>query len=341
MAMSQEPEARRPSGRGKVVLVELTPTMPNLGRSIVMPRYGLLTIASILSEKTAYEVRYFFEPYVGTVDVDCVVREEPRYVLVNGMSTSAPDNEAFLARLRERLPRDVTVIAGGEHATMLPDKARLYADYLVLYEGDESILELLSALEEEDAAARDRRLSEIPGLVYRDVSGAWRRSEGARRVRHIDYRYNFSVVVDSRGAAPRFRLSQMPLQTSRGCRHYCSFCSWISLYGKVGYYTRPVDDVLHDIVHTIEYTGFRNFMVIDNLFAGDVEYTGELLQRIVRTFEGRTDKPAFTVLCRADQFAGDKGCLPEDFLWLMRRAGVTHVSLGLESISKDSLDQMR
>lgn len=327
--------------RGKILLIELSPSVPNLGRSIVMPRYGLLTIASILAEKTDYDVALWFEPYVGKLDVEKVVRENPRYIMVNGLTTSAPDNEVFLTRLRERMRYTVPVIAGGEHATMFPNDARRYADYIVLHEGDETVISLLSALEEMDAFERDRKLAEIPGLIYRDSHGAWRLNTTIRRVQKIDYRYDFSVVAESRNASPRFWLSQIPLQTSRGCKHYCSFCSWISLYGKAGYYTRPIEDVVHDISHTMEYTGFRSFMVVDNLFGGDIPYAEELLHQIVRRFEGRSSKPSFTVLCRADQFVGGKNVFSDEFMQLMKRAGVTHVSLGLESVNPESLAQMR
>ncbi|OGQ00218.1 MAG: hypothetical protein A2Z40_05240 [Deltaproteobacteria bacterium RBG_19FT_COMBO_60_16] len=327
--------------RGKVLLIELTPTVPNLGRYIVMPRFGLLAIASILAEKTGYEVKLLFEPYLGTIDADRIVREDPKYILVNGLTTSAFDNKAFLSSLRERLGSRVPVIAGGGHASMFPDDARRYADFVLLYEGDETVVSLLSALEEDDAGERDQKLGSIPGLLFRDSAGVWRRNAGIRRVEKIDYRYDFRVVAGAENAVSRFRLSQIPLQTSRGCKHYCSFCSWISLYGKVGYYLRPVADVLHDVSHAIEYTGIRSFMVTDNLFGGNVAYAEELLGRIAERFEREEKKPVFTVLCRADQFFGERGVFSDKLLALMRRAGVTHVSLGLESLSPKSLVQMR
>jgi radical SAM superfamily enzyme YgiQ (UPF0313 family) len=333
--------ARASDCREKVLFIELSPSVPNLGRFIVMPRYGMMAIASIVAEKTGYNVTLLFEPYVGTIDFDRVAAGNPRYIMVNGLTTSASDNAAFLSKLRERLGRHVPVIAGGEHATMYPDDAARYADYVVLYEGDETVLELLEVLEE--TGARDQKLAGIPGLVYRDSLGTLRRNQEIRRVEKIDYRYDFRIVAGSRdaGKSSRFRLTQIPLQTSRGCKHYCSFCSWIGLYGKGGYRLRPIDDVLHDITHTIEYTGFHNFMVVDNLFGGDPGHTEELLGRIVRTFEGRTDKPTFTVLCRADQFVGGGNVFSDQFMTLMREAGVTHVSLGLESINEKSLVQMR
>jgi radical SAM superfamily enzyme YgiQ (UPF0313 family) len=65
------------------------------------------------------------------------------------------------------------------------------------------------------------------------------------------------------------------------------------------------------------------------------------MHRVLRVFENRSDKPLLTVLCRADQFAGGNGSLPEKTVRLMARAGVANVSLGLESISSRSLLQMR
>src|SRR5512134_82948 len=325
----------------KIFLIELSPSVPNLGKFIVMPRYGMLAIASILSERTDYDVSLLFEPYVGKIDLEKIARAQPRYILINGLTTTADRNEAFLERLRDRLRGAVPVIAGGEHATTFPEDAKRYADYILAYEGDDTAILLLSALEESDPVSRESLMSQIPGLHYRDRSGKWRFNRDPARVERIDYRYDLSVVPGVGTALRRFRQAHMPLQTSRGCRFSCSFCSWLGLYGKSGYHVRPVEDVLHDILHSVDYTGIRNFVVSDNLFAGDAAYTEELMGRILRAFEGRADKPLFTVLCRADQFAGGAGSLPEKTVRMMARAGVSSVSLGLESISNRSLIQMR
>ncbi|NJD61959.1 MAG: B12-binding domain-containing radical SAM protein [Deltaproteobacteria bacterium] len=329
------------TGRGKIFLIELSPAVPNLGKFIVMPRFGLLAIASVLSDRTDYDVSLLFEPYVGKIDVDTIARKEPQYILINGLTTTADQNESFISSLRDRMGGSVAVIAGGEHATMFPEDAKRYADYILAYEADDTAVPLLSALEEGDPETRESLLSQIPGLHYRDLSGTWRFNRDPARVDRIDYRYDFSIVPGAESAARRFRQAYMPLQTSRGCRYGCSFCTWISLYGKTGYCVRPAEDVLHDIVHTIEYTGVRNFVVADNLFAGDAAYTEDLMHRIIRTFEGRDDKPLFTVLCRADQFTGKAGSLSEKTIRAMAKGGVSNVCLGLESINSRSLLQMR
>jgi len=90
----------------------------------------------------------------------------------------------------------------------------------------------------------------------------------------------------------------------------------------------------------VEYTGIRDFIVTDNLFAGDPAYAEDLAFRLKRTFEGRETKPRLTVLMRADQFAGGHGALSDRLIRMLSEAGMANVSLGLESTSSRSLLQM-
>jgi len=328
------------NGQDRILLIELSPSTPNLGRFLVMPRFGLLAIASILAEKTRYTVKLLFEPYTGPITPESVAAEKPRYVMLNGLTTTSGENETFVDRFRELTRGTVPVITGGEHASMFPESARRYSDFIFSHEGDEGVLTLLEALEQGDPLTRDSLLSRVPGLHYRGPDGAWKSNAGAARIKEIDYRYDLSVVEGAEHASKRFRTACMPVQTSRGCTYCCSFCSWMTLYGKSGYYVRPIDDVIHDIVHTVEYTGIRDFIVTDNLFAGDPAYAEDLAFRLKRTFEGRETKPRLTVLMRADQFADGPGALSDRLIRMLSEAGMANVSLGLESISSTSLLQM-
>lgn len=328
------------SGRDRILLIELLPSVPNLGRFLVMPRFGLLAIASVLAEKTRYRVKLLFEPFTGPITPESVAAENPRCVMLNGLTTTSGENERFVERFRELTRGTVPVVTGGEHASMFPESARRYSDFIFAHEGDEGVLALLEALEQEDPLTRDSLLSRVPGLHYRGPDGAWKFNAGAARIKEIDYRYDLSVVEGAEQASKRFRTACMPVQTSRGCTYCCSFCSWLTLYGKSGYYVRPVDDVIHDIVHTVEYAGIRDFIVTDNLFAGDPAYAEELAFRLARAFEGGKTKPRLTVLMRADQFADGPGALSDRLIRMLAEAGMTNVSLGLESTSSRSLLQM-
>ena len=328
------------NGQDRILLIELSPSVPNLGRFLVMPRFGLLAIASVLAEKSRYRVKLLFEPFTGPITPEFVAAENPRCVMLNGLTTSSGENERFVARFRELTRGTVPVVTGGEHASMFPESARRYSDYIFAHEGDEGVLALLEALEQKDPLTRDSLLSRVAGLHYRGPDGAWKFNPDAVRIKEIDFRYDLSVVEGAEHASKRFRTACMPVQTSRGCVHCCSFCSWLTLYGKSGYYVRAIDDVIHDIVHTVEYTGIRDFIVTDNLFAGDAAYAEELAFRLKRAFEGRDTKPRLTVLMRADQFAGGPGALTDRLIRMLSEAGMANVSLGLESTSSRSLLQM-
>ena len=325
---------------GRVYLVEMMPTVPNIGSQIVMPRSGLLTIGAVLRERTDHDVQILFEPFVGGLDVERLLAKPPRFLLLNGIVSTAVENGLFVEELRSRCQEEFFVVAGGEHATLFPEEARGYADVVILYEGDRTTLPVMRALEERDPGARDLELAKIDGIHFKDRNGAWHANETHSRIDAIDYRYDFDVFAGAQDVHSRFPLAQIPVQTSRGCKYSCSFCTWVSLFGKPGYVTRPIEDVLHDVEHALAVTGVHRFMVVDNLFGAEVEYTGELLEAVVRRFEGHSVRPTFTVLCRADQFV-DAGPFSDAFLALMRRAGVWNVSMGLESIEDTSLQDMR
>ncbi len=325
----------------RVFLVEKMPTVANLGSCIIMPRSGLMTMAAILGERTDYEIHLLFEPYCGRVEPQRIAAAEPRFVLLNGLTTTAVENEILVRELRRLARRPLEVIVGGEHATMFPHATQRYADVIIPYEGDEALVKVLAALELGEASGRDRALAAIPGLWYRDSAGAWHESAGIPRRTKIDYRYDLTRFVGSKGVRSRLPLTQLPVQASRGCTYLCSFCSWISLFGRAGYHVRSAEDFLHDVEHAFDHTGVDRFMVVDNLFGADREATQELLESLVRRFEGRKRQPTFTVLCRADQFTHGEDLFSDSFLQLMRRAGIWNISMGLESVEDATLQDMR
>lgn len=324
----------------KILCTEIVPQIPNLGRYIIMPRYGLLTIASIISRKSNHRIEMLFEPYIGTLDLSRIIEYEADYILLNGLTTSGPQNRFLIERLRQESKKAFLVISGGEHANIFPHMVMNYSDYVIQYEGDEAIIELLNALEIEDVVTREMKLRNISGLFFRDSKGNLCKSDFTKRVECIDYKYDFNVLINSKNVRRKLALAMMPLQISRGCKHLCSFCTWVALYGKSGYISRPIQDIIYDIDHTINYTGIQSFMVVDNMFGGDTIYTKELLKQIVDTFKRKPVKPIFVVLCRADQFVGSNNVFSDDFLQLMRDAGIKQISLGLESINEDSLKKM-
>jgi len=146
-----------------------------------------------------------------------------------------------------------------------------------------------------------KAFSDIPGLTWTDTDGTIRRNEArpllpdldllappARHLRPANYRYSAAGLIP-----------MDLLETSRGCSQYCPFCSPASLHkGK----WRP-----HSPLYVLEEVkrlwklGARYVMLSDDNFAGDLDRSKEIAERIIaegikiaffcflRPFQGRMD----------------------------------------------------
>jgi radical SAM superfamily enzyme YgiQ (UPF0313 family) len=115
------------------------------------------------------------------------------------------------------LPRKIPVIVGGTHATLFDEHVLRTAavDYVVRGEGEQAFPELLEAIE----AGRDP--AGMAGVSC---------LRGGELVRGLD-RPLLSEAELAANPLPRYDLipsgyyQVVPVETSRGCRHQCSFCS--------------------------------------------------------------------------------------------------------------------
>jgi anaerobic magnesium-protoporphyrin IX monomethyl ester cyclase len=131
-------------------------------------------------------------------------------------SSTWAETRRIFSRLKE-LPRQVPVIAGGAHATLFDEHVLRTSpvDYVVRGEGELAFPELLEAIE----AGRDPA-----GLAGVSCLREGKLSRGPDR----------PLLSEAELAAnplPRYDLipqdyyQVVPVETSRGCRHRCAFCS--------------------------------------------------------------------------------------------------------------------
>ncbi len=135
---------------------------------------------------------------------------------------------ARLIRLLKDARPDVPIVLGGEHVTSMPEfcLSSSPTDYLVVGEGEETILELLDALDGQgDLAA-------IPGLVYRNDDGIQVNPRRARRAAvdeipppdwesfDVDT-YNEQGLVGGMDV----KATTIPILATRGCPYQCTYCS--------------------------------------------------------------------------------------------------------------------
>ncbi len=192
--------------------------------------------------------------------------------------------------------RGVPVVLGGYHATLMPDEAERYADAVLVGQAEGVWASLLS-----DAAAgrlQRRYESKLPPQLA-------------------------SVRPDRSIFAGKRYLPLTLVESGRGCRFGCDFCSISSFY-RADFQARPVAD----IVAEIEAAQRKWIFLVDDNLTVDVERTKELCRALIPL--GVKWVSQATVRTAED---------PE-LLDLLVESGCAGLLIGFESIDSDNLKAM-
>lgn len=111
-----------------------------------------------------------------------------------------------------------------------------------------------------------------------------------------------------------------PLETSRGCRFACSFCTSIMPACQGAEAMFPTERVIAEIQNAVR-AGFHQFYVVDNTFTSHANRVIDLCRSI-----SANCKITWSAMTRAD-------AIDVNVLAAMHQAGCVSLSIGLESIS--------
>jgi radical SAM superfamily enzyme YgiQ (UPF0313 family) len=158
--------------------------------------------------------------------------------------------------------RNIPVVVGGHALSMYPAALAGCADVdaIASGEGEQALPAICDALRER------RPLATVPGLLLPDGSSGFTRSEGVAEQLSLA-----RSVRPDRGAVARYQghyccLNYMPvwtLETARGCRHRCKFCSVWQFHGRSLRF-HAIDAVRADF----EAIGANVFVVDDTFWTG-------------------------------------------------------------------------
>ncbi|MHC4243095.1 MAG: B12-binding domain-containing radical SAM protein, partial [Planctomycetota bacterium] len=305
--------------RINVGFVELQPTFPNIGSVLICPTYGVIVLATILRD-LGYSTSIMVE---GMAKFSIEDLEDFDFTCFSVKSASANKTYKMADKLRHRGKK---VIFGGTHATFFPEDCLDHCDYVIRGEGDSVLPALLDCLENNIDPASLKGLSYIKGKQAHDTEDI---TPPTNLSTHSDY----SLVnnIDHLGPVARLirgRHMMLPVQSSRGCPHQCSFCMVNKMFGST-YRKRPIEAVIREIKSALRYT--NNIHFVDNDFVGssdlDVEHTAALLEAIIEN----------NLKIKASVFMTIDVAKNEDLLKLMRRSGIQTLMIGFESVDQKSL----
>ena len=189
-----------------------------------------VTVIDAVAEGPKTMTRYYKGYLIGLPLAEIVARIPPETSIV-GITVifthEWPEIVHLVDLIKQQRP-ELTVVLGGEHITAMAEfcLATSKADILVLGEGEETIVELVDALDS------GRPLDEIDGLAFRDNKRIIV-NKRRRRMTEVDAlappawdMFDLKTYHDHRYVGGIYSASMtVPILGTRGCPYQCTYCS--------------------------------------------------------------------------------------------------------------------
>jgi radical SAM superfamily enzyme YgiQ (UPF0313 family) len=290
------------------------------------PPLGLLYVAAYL-RRAGFDVEVFDATFAEPEKLRARLDQEAG---VLGVYTTLMTRQSVLRVTAEAKQRGWTVLLGGPESSNYPEEyLRRGADVVVIGEGEETLADLLPALEKDGP----HRLKGLAGIVFKDEAGTavtnpdrpqiakiddlpWPDREQIDIARYVD------VWRDHHGEG------SVNLITARGCPYKCRWCSH-AVFGFT-HRRRNHVDCADELEHLLAMYRPDQVWYADDVFTIHhrwlFEYAKELKRRDIRV--------PFETISRADRMMKD------DVLAALSEMGCKRIWIGSESGSQRILDAM-
>lgn len=215
--------------------------------------------------------------------------------------------------------KELPVIVGGAHISALPETMTEDMDVAVLGEAENTILDLLRALNGKKDWDADR-LAKIPGVAY------WSHGQVVKTpprplISDLDL-----LPFPDRGHKTWGHVSMF---TSRGCPHRCAYCYSSRFWGKVRMFS--ADYVVAEVQHLCR-QGAQCISFLDDLFVVSEKRLAAIVEGLGKA--GMLRKSKFVCHVRSEW-------VTEAVADMLKEMGVNVVGIGIESGSQKTLDYLK
>ncbi|MBW1808595.1 MAG: B12-binding domain-containing radical SAM protein [Deltaproteobacteria bacterium] len=299
----------------KLLMVEPKAPCKHFFSIVRLPRLGL-PILGTLASRRGIDVRVVIEE-AGELSFDQVVAAD--LLCISTITSTAPGAYRLADRARAA---GTPVVIGGPHATFLPDEALAHADWVMRGETEHVFGQFLDMLEQHTDPVQ------VPGLSYRRDGQTVHNPKKSEAV-DLDRVPipDFSLLAKQGKKGFDFDRGVIPIQTSRGCPHECSFCSVTPMFGRKLRFASN-EHVAEELERRRGH-GNGVFFYDDN-FCGSPARAKSLLDHLLT-------KNIFLPPWLAQ--VSVRAAKDLEMLKLMKRSGCRTVFVGLESINPEALSQ--
>ena len=266
--------------------------------------------------------------------IENIIRDYgPDIVGVNNLFTKQRENAHKIYELAKKVDRNILTIAGGAHATVLPELVLSddNVDYVVIGEGEDTIIDLIAVIESR------KDVSKLDGIAYRDgdkitIIPKTRFIRDLDRIpfpaRHLLNMEKYFGLRASHGARRKDKFS--PIITSRGCPARCTFCSAYRVWGK-RYRFRSPENVIEEMKQIKRKYGIEELMFEDDNLTANPERAEKIFDLMIREkLNFAWDTPNGIAVFALNERLIDK----------MKESGCYKINLALESGSQYVLDNI-
>jgi len=288
----------------------------------LLPPLGLLYISSSLKnagydvELIDMELKQLNDEYV----IKKIINEGDNLVIGIYCNTSSKDNVIRLIKKIKEHTKSI-VIVGGPHATVRPLELTPYADFVVIGEGEITIVELLNEINKEKP-----EYNKVKGIAYKNII-----TEERPLINNLDELpfpdREIINISDYRPSPNQYK--QTPCTTmmcSRGCPYDCSFCQCKQLWTRK-YRVRSVDNVMREIKKVYYDYKINDISFFDDIWGINKEWVREFCDKMIQ------ENMMITWSCDARINTVD-----QETLLLMKKAGCWAIFYGVESLDQDILN---
>lgn len=282
------------------------------------PSIGLLTLATIV--KQHIDDTFMYSESISKIRWDDVLDAD--MVLIGIFTFNANRGYELAQYIRQH--SKAIVVLGGLHASMNYPEACRYCDYVLLGEGDESVLELIKAMEDGNGI-------NFPGVAYEKngeivTSGTRNPPKDINVIPDRDLLYRYQKMAGHNTLWPQ-------VHASRGCPHNCDYCALVRHFGRV-VRTRSPENIVKDIRYSIAFHDERHhrlskvLWITDDNFFADRAWAVSVLQAIIDS----GIQYNFTVQARFEVGFDD------EMLELLKKAGFVEIAMGIEFLEDEAFE---
>ena len=281
------------------------------------PSHGLMTLATIV-QSMEKDVLIYSESISKILWEDVFDAD----VIFIGIFTFNANRGYELAKYIRENSR-AKIVFGGLHATLNPSETCKHCDYVLIGEGDESILDFIRCVE-------NNKPIDFPGIAYwsEDHVVYTEKRTPPQNIDVIPNRkllYNYRKMVGHNTIWPQ-------VHASRGCPHNCDYCALVHAFGRKVRFRSP-ENIVEDIRQAIAFHEYGHRMakvlwITDDNFFANREWAVSVLQAILQAGLNYN----FTIQARYDVGFDD------DMLTLLKKAGFMEIAIGIEFLEDEAFE---